>query len=957
MKMKKTVLALLGMTLALGATAGASDIGFYVGTPNFDGWYSVAEMNKNVETIISKAGYLFKDIQKFDDTQLTSLADWVKANTNDGEMDILWLNGCVPSTLYAVGNTQAEGSVIELFLDAGNMIINVGDWFGYVTYETGARSGTENGGTGAANILDLSSGIIVSADNTTLPVTAEGQQYVPSLGASVVTYRPIATSAIVAPWEIAAVFAQNAAGTQADPIVIHNTVTNGYVAFINQSAGSAPPGWLADRGLSCAEFIINWVAVKVGLGDLSLAGNPVPDDGTVDVHRDVILSWTAGQYAATHNVYFGTNFDDVNEASVADPRGVLVSEGQVDTSFDPEGLLEFGQTYYWRIDEVNASPDTTVYKGETWQFTVETYSYPLAAAAITATASNFQANMGPENTINGSGLNEDDQHSVDLPDMWMTTGGLPAWVQYEFDKVYQLDKMLVWNSNQAIESFLGFGAKGVVIETSEDGQTWTVLEGASEFAKATASATYTANTTVEFGGVMAKFVKITINGNWGGMAQQTGLAEVRFFAVPVQAFEPQPADGATGVSVETDLAWRPGRGATAHTVYIGTDSEAVANGTVSGVNAAGATYTPAGLMLDTEYFWKVDETGDNGAQAGDVWSFTTQEFLVVDDFESYNDDVDAETTVWHAWVDGVTDGASGSQVGYDESPFAEKTTVHSGGQAMPFMYSNTSFAFSEATRTFSPAQNWTARGIKGLVIYFRGQADNGGQLYIKIGSKKIAYDGPAANIARPSWQMWSVDLATAGSISSVKSLTIGVEGSGKTGKLYIDDIRLYPEVLDDTNPDITGAGDIVQGVPNDNDWPAAEYPALAIDDNVNTKFLHRKGGAQATGFQVAPLVGSTIVTGLTFTSANDAATRDPVKFTLSGSNGTIEGPYTQIAAGDIVNFAGATEWPRLTKTTTPITFANTTAYKYYQIVFPKLRGATETLMQIAEVEFLGTVAP
>ncbi len=210
------------------------------------------------------------------------------------------------------------------------------------------------------------------------------------------------------------------------------------------------------------------------------------------------------------------------------------SAGQTDAAFDPDGLLEFGETYYWRVDEVNAAPDNTIFKGKTWSFTVEPYSYQLTA--ITATASTFQPTMGPENTINGSGLDDADQHGTNLSQMWMTTGDMPAWIQYEFDKVYKLDEMWVWNSNQAIESFLGFGAKSVTIEYSADGQTWTTLEGATEFAKATATATYTANTTVEFAGVMAKFVKITINANWGGMAAQTGLTEVRFFYVPVQAF-------------------------------------------------------------------------------------------------------------------------------------------------------------------------------------------------------------------------------------------------------------------------------------------------------------------------------------------------------------------------------------------------------------------------------------
>ena len=300
---------------------------------------------------------------------------------------------------------------------------------------------------------------------------------------------------------------------------------------------------LYDTALTVDEIQAAMTGKGPGLG---LAGDPVPESEATDIPQDVVLGWTAGRYAATHNVYFGTNFEDVNEASVADPRSVLVSEGQADASLDPEGLLEFGQTYYWRIDEVNAAPDSTVYKGETWTFTAEPYSYPLTAAAITATASNFQPGMGPENTINGSGL-IDDQHSVALPDMWMTTGGLPAWVQYEFDKVYKLDKMLVWNSNQAIESFLGFGAKSVAVETSVDGQTWSAVEGVTEFAKASGAATYTAGTTVEFGNAMAKFVKITINNNWGGMAAQTGLSEVRFLYAPMQAFQPEPAVAATGL--------------------------------------------------------------------------------------------------------------------------------------------------------------------------------------------------------------------------------------------------------------------------------------------------------------------------------------------------------------------------------------------------------------------------
>ncbi len=204
--------------------------------------------------------------------------------------------------------------------------------------------------------------------------------------------------------------------------------------------------------------------------------------------------------------------------------------------------------------------------------------------------------------------------------------------------------------------------------------------------------------------------------------------------------------------------------------------------------------------------------------------------------------------------------------------------------------------------------------------------------------------------------MWSIDLSQVSGLSNVQTLVIGVDGAGARGMLYFDDIRLYPEVLAGS-PDISGAGDIVQGVPNDADWPDAETPPNAVDDDVNTKYLHRKGGSTTTGFQIEPLVGSTIVTGLTFTSANDDFGRDPTSFELSGSNASIDGPYTLIASGDIVDFSQHEVWPRHTKTATPIEFENTVAYRYYQIVFPTLRADNDGLMQIAEVEFLGSVAP
>jgi hypothetical protein len=165
-------------------------------------------------------------------------------------------------------------------------------------------------------------------------------------------------------------------------------------------------------------------------------------------------------------------------------------------------------------------------------YMIENAEVPLPsidARSIVATASSSDSeNTGPEKTIDGSGLNEHGQHSTVGTDMWLSGGTEPQWIQYEFDTVYELQEMHVWNSNQLIEPFLGLGAKDVLIETSVDGVEWTTVEGATQFNQATGSADYRANTIVDFGGIPAGVVRINIYSGYGTFTQW-GLSEVRFF--------------------------------------------------------------------------------------------------------------------------------------------------------------------------------------------------------------------------------------------------------------------------------------------------------------------------------------------------------------------------------------------------------------------------------------------
>ncbi len=247
-----------------------------------------------------------------------------------------------------------------------------------------------------------------------------------------------------------------------------------------------------------------------------------------EVALDPVLEWTAPQFAKACDVYFGTSFVFVSAADRASPLGVLVSQVQTPTTYKPQGLLEYGRTYYWRVDFVSAGPNPAIYKGPVLSFT--TAAYPIKS--VIATASSSQPGMGPEKTIDGSGLDKNDGHSASGTDMWLSTGVPPNWIQYQFDKVYALRELWVWNSNQLMEPFLGFGAKSVKIEYSTDGTTWTPLASVPEFARAPGAAGYTPNTIVSFGGAKAQYVKLTINSTWGGMSPITGLSEVRFFYVP-----------------------------------------------------------------------------------------------------------------------------------------------------------------------------------------------------------------------------------------------------------------------------------------------------------------------------------------------------------------------------------------------------------------------------------------
>ena len=550
--------------------------------------------------------------------------------------------------------------------------------------------------------------------------------------------------------------------------------------------------YLYDRALSQEEIGL------VMNGEMQLvfdrATRPNPAHEQADVPRDVMLDWTPGESAVSHDVYFGTDWTDVNTAT--EPA----SQGQDASRFDP-GRLEFSRTYYWRVDEVSGAPDNTLFKGDVWSFAVEPEAVPVEH--VTATASVSMPGSGPENTVNGSGLNELDQHGTATSTMWTAPSPTP-WIQYEFDRAYTLHEMLVWNSNQTIEQMIPFGIKEVTVAYSTDGEDWAALEGIITLNQATGSADYVANTAVDLGGVTARMIKLSVVSGYGAFGQ-TSLSEVRFMAIPVDARDPQPADSGTADSVDVELSWRAGRKAASHEIYLGTDLD---NLTLIDTTTEPTTVTEA-LDYMTTYVWSVTEINEvevPTSHAGHVWTFTTPEFAVVDDFEAYSSDEGEE--VFATWLDGYAGDASlgGSTTGHIDGPFVETTVVNpgtGGRQSMPVYIDNdggfvdidnktSAPTFSEVVRGLD-SQDWTASGITVLSIVFAGSADLTGQLYCRIGDTKLLYDGDAAHLGATSWQRWIIDLSQVnGNLENVRELAIGVEG-GTSGILYVDDIRLYTQ--------------------------------------------------------------------------------------------------------------------------------------------------------------------
>jgi hypothetical protein len=486
------------------------------------------------------------------------------------------------------------------------------------------------------------------------------------------------------------------------------------------------------RALSLAE--VN--KLMQGIGS-PFAFGPTPADGSLHLETWANVSWFPGDSAASHDVYFGDDFDAVNdgaaEAFQGNQTSTFIVVGFPGFAF-PDGLVP-GTTYYWRIDEVNDTEPNSPWTGPVWSFMVppKTAYYPIPADGADSVATDadlsWTAGFGAKLHTVYFGDDFDEVSNA-------SGGGTQGLASYTPGQL-ELEKVYYWRVDEfdAVDTYKG---------------------------------------------------------------------DVWSFSTLGAVSGPSPANGAIEVKQPIVLEWVAGDSTTSHIIYFGDDYDQVSNA-IGGTQGL-TSYTPGPIELDKVYYWRVDEAkADGTVQKGLIWSFTTANFLIVDDFESYNDldtDDPESNRIFNAWIDGLDDPSNGSIVGYDMAPFAEPKIVHGGSQSMPLAYDN-SAGNSEATMTLaSYPRDWTVNNIGILTIWFRGDPANAAELmYAALnGSAVVSNDNPGASQVSV-WTQWDIDLqafADQGvNLANVNTISLGFGDknnpqAGGSGMMFFDDIRLYP---------------------------------------------------------------------------------------------------------------------------------------------------------------------
>jgi len=582
------------------------------------------------------------------------------------------------------------------------------------------------------------------------------------------------------------------------------------------------------------------------------AYNFVPADGAKFQLPDPTLSWTAGFDAKLHHVYFGDNAADVEAGAPTTYKGPAA-----DITYAP-GALEPDKVYYWRIDEfdgVNTNqgavssfatlPEVAItdpalmgwwtfeegtgstavdwsghgnhgtligepqrvagFDGGALEFGGDNYvdtgytenlaTWTIACWVKSPQAPGGGAASGPMHRESNYQFNWNHQNEIYRSGAAINTGGWQgaSYAPLQANRWYHLAATYDGNALIAYRD-------GVLITTNMAATGTPNAESNSlKFARHAANASQFFTGTVD----EARVYNRTLTAD--------EIAEVMKGDTSI-AWAPNPGNGTMlEIGDVLPLSWSAGDNASQHDVYFGTDKDAVANADASDASGiyrgrqGAATFNPAeGVEWGGgPYYWRVDESNTDGTiGTGKLWTFAVTDYLLVDGFEDYNNYPPDE--IWNTWIDGFQIPTNGALVGYGDDvvqaggDYAETSIINSGAQSMPLFFDN-NLVTSEATKTLTPADNWTREGVAELSLWIRGDTANPAeQIYVALNGVAVFHDDPAVAQAT-SWTQWRIPLSAFAdqgvNLAAINTVSVGLGDknnltAGGSGVLYVDDIRL-----------------------------------------------------------------------------------------------------------------------------------------------------------------------
>ncbi|MHC4739706.1 MAG: DNRLRE domain-containing protein, partial [Planctomycetota bacterium] len=428
----------------------------------------------------------------------------------------------------------------------------------------------------------------------------------------------------------------------------------------NQAATTFEPGtmaydttyyWRIDEinvGGTTTGTVWNFTTESAPLPPPGQASNPNPADSATDVGVGADLSWTAGSNATSRDVYFGTTSPGTFQGN------------QTAVTFDP-GTMTNDTTYYWRIDEINASGTTT---GAVWSFTTVTAAGPVTKEFGDAVNTDYPGtiedtyvNVGdpdtnkstitqlktytwPTDTVANATIIKWDLSSIPT-DATVTeatlylylvvTGGDSTYNMgvHKMINVNPVISALTWNTYDGTNSWTGGGNGGqndiataedipAVNNTLNEYKTWSVTNMVADWVSAP-SGNYGMMVNADTGATIdSQRLFASTDDSDSSVRPKLIVTYTTGATPPGQASNPSPAYSATDVTIDADLSWTAGSGSTSSDVYFGTSSP----GTFQG-NQTATTYDPGTMANDTTYYWRIDEINAAGTTTGNVWNFTT----------------------------------------------------------------------------------------------------------------------------------------------------------------------------------------------------------------------------------------------------------------------------------------------------------------------------------------------